>query len=223
MSISMLEPVRPAATIVPTVDPAKAAAAPPLVAIDLATLFTEQRKHLLQLARSIVRCPHAAEDVVQDAMLAAVKAFGAFEGRATAATWLHRIVVNAALMHLRRGRSRPALGHADLDVTMVGPAEDPAAAAERADTCLRLRDCLGELSPLHRNVVELRDIQGLSTTSVAAALGISENAAKIRLHRARRRLRDAFEAAAGGRGERRSPGRIVALPRLDPADTLIAG
>lgn len=225
MCNSLLESVRPAAAIggiAPTGPAGTAASTPVAVAIDLSTLFTEQRPRLLQLARSIVRCPHVAEDVVQDAMLAAVKSFGAFEGRAAAATWLHRIVVNAALMHLRRARSRPELGHDELDVTMVGRAEDPAAAAERTDTRDRLLACLEELSPVHRNVVELRDIQGLSTASVAAALAISENAAKIRLHRARRRLRDVFETSVVT-GKRRVPARIVALPRLDTSDTRVAG
>lgn len=221
MSICLLEPVRPAVAIAGTTGTG-AVASTLATAIDLPTLFTEQRQRLLQLARSIVRCPHAAEDVVQDAMLAAVKSCGQFAGRAAAATWLHRIVVNAALMHLRRGRSRPEVGHAELDRTMLGQAEDPATAAERADTCDRLRNCLEELSPLHRNVVELRDIQGLSTAAVATALAISENAAKIRLHRARRRLREVFDTAAAGR-KPAAPARLVALSRLGANDTRIAG
>ena len=221
MSISLLEPVRSVVAIAGAIGTG-AAAAISAAAIDLSFLFTEQRPRLLQLARSIVRCPHAAEDVVQDAMLSAVKSAERFEGRAAAATWLHRIVVNAALMHLRRGRSRPEVGHEELDRTLLGRAEDPATAAERADTCDRLLDCLEELSPLHRNVVELRDIQGLSTAAVAAALCISENAAKIRLHRARRRLRAVFETAAAGR-RRNAPARLVALPRLGATDTRIAG
>ncbi len=72
------------------------------------------------------------------------------------------------------------------------------------------------------NVVELRDIRGLSTSSVATVLGISENAAKIRLHRARKSLRQAFDAGAGARGGRR-PARIVALPQFGAADTRVAG
>ena len=161
-------------------DPVKSATQPTIPS-DLTVVFTENHARLLKLARSMVRCPHAAEDVVQDAMLAALKSFGSFEGRSAAATWLHRIVVNTALMHLRRARTRRELGLEDVAAPVAPHADDPAVLAERDDACQRVHRCLAELSSMHRNVVELRDIKGLDTAAVANALGISENAAKIRL------------------------------------------
>lgn len=203
--------------------PAAATANATANATDFGALFTTLRPRLLQLAQGIVRCPQAAEDVVQDAMFAALKSLASFRGRAAASTWLHRIVVNAALMHLRRSRSRREFSLEDLDESRPGSAVDPAVAAEQADACARLTECLEEMSPIHRNVIELRDIRGLSTSSVAATLGISENAAKIRLHRARRSLRGIFEAAGSPAGARRPAGRIVALPTAAETSGRLAG
>lgn len=205
-------------------DPVKSATQPTIPS-DLTVVFTENHARLLKLARSMVRCPHAAEDVVQDAMLAALKSFGSFEGRSAAATWLHRIVVNTALMHLRRARTRRELGLEDVAAPVAPHADDPAVLAERDDACQRVHRCLAELSSMHRNVVELRDIKGLDTAAVANALGISENAAKIRLHRARRRLRAACEAAPASVRSTwtAQPVRIVPMPRRGAGAARVAG
>lgn len=158
----------------------------------LADVLQQNRGRMLRLARRIVRDADAAADVVQDATLAALQALPEFRQGAAPGTWLHRIVVNAALMHLRRGRTRREVS-AEALYAMKSPAPDPAAAAEEHEAVRRLRACLPRLSEQHRNVVELRDILGFDTDSTAVMLGVSSNAVKIRLHRARRALRGLFE------------------------------
>lgn len=194
----------------------------PVPTMDIGILFAEHRARMVALARTIVHCPHAAEDVVQDAMLAAMKAASGFKGHAAAATWLHRIVVNAALMHLRRGRSRPEIGFDTLDA-LPHAVVDPASAAELRDAVQRARACLAEIPPIQRNVIEMRDIQGLATAAVAAALGISENATKIRLHRARKSLRVAFDATGPRRDRADQLGRVVAMPKFTAGNARAAG
>jgi RNA polymerase sigma-70 factor (ECF subfamily) len=170
---------------------------------------------LLQLARRFVHCDHVAEDVVQDAMLSALQALPTFEGRARVATWLHRIVVNAALMHVRRNQNRRST-QVEEEQEFRRQDDGPLAAAERADSIRHLASCLDRLPEPYRNAVELRDIQGRDTAEAAMTLGISENALKIRLHRARRALRELFEARQAERPADQAPSPacpILEMPR----------
>jgi RNA polymerase sigma-70 factor (ECF subfamily) len=165
----------------------------PVSRVDLAGLLEQQRDRLHRVARRIVRDPHAAEDVVQEAALAALAALDRFEGRSATTTWLHRIVVNAALMHLRRSRHRREVGLGDKEATRAADADGPAALAELAEARAQLTLGLAELPQNQRNVIELRDIRGLDTFAAASVLGATPNAVKIRLHRARRALRSLLE------------------------------
>ena len=158
-----------------------------------AATFEALRKRLTRVAQRIVRCPQAAADVVQDAAVAALTALPKFERRAAMATWLHRIVVNAALMHLRRERCRHEQSLDDEPFPGGPVLPDPAEVAANADACAHLQDCLQEIPAAQRNVLELYYIQGRDTAGAAAALGVTANATKIRLHRARRALRDQFD------------------------------
>jgi RNA polymerase sigma-70 factor (ECF subfamily) len=144
-----------------------------------------------------------AKDVVQEAYLRAYKAIRRFRGDAAFTTWLYRITANCAATQLtRRNRHR----HDDLDdeadMTDTRPEIDPEARADAAVLRHRLQDALEELPPRLRAVVVLRDVYDLPHEAIAAELGISEAAAKVRLHRARRRLRETlFPGRAADRGE----------------------
>jgi RNA polymerase sigma-70 factor (ECF subfamily) len=137
------------------------------------------------------------DDVVQEALLAATRALPRFQHRAALGTWLHRIVVNAARMHLRRGRCRPEHTFTDLDpaasangdTSTALPAPDAACPAEAAETRAAVHRAIAELSREHRNVLHARDICGLDTAAAAELFGVTPNAVKIRLHRARLALR----------------------------------
>ena len=153
---------------------------------------------MLAVARRLVGNEEDAREVVQEAFLQAFRALNAFRADAKLSTWLHRIVVNTGLMRLRSSSRKPegfiddllpefdTTGHhasAVAPITMT--VED---ALERHEVRAHVRAAVGQLPDSYRAIIVLRDFEDLSTEEAATALGISENAAKIRLHRARQAL-----------------------------------
>ena len=132
-----------------------------------------------------------ARDVVQEAYLRAYKGIGRFRGDALFSTWLYRIVANCATTQLsRRSRHRhDPLGTLD-DVIDTRPDNDPALHGDMVDLRESLDAAIRGLPPRLRSVVVLRDMYDLPHEAIADELGISVTAAKVRLHRARRRLRE---------------------------------
>jgi RNA polymerase sigma-70 factor (ECF subfamily) len=131
-----------------------------------------------------------ARDVVQEAYLRAYRGLKRFRGDAQFSTWMYRITANCATTFLgKRSKNR----HDELTDDLVGdePATtvDPEASLDAAATRARLQQALRRLPPRLRAVVVLRDVYDLPHESIAAELGITETAAKVRLHRARRKLR----------------------------------
>lgn len=172
---------------------------------------------LLAVARRIVGSNEDAEDVVQDALIAAFKSIDGFEGHARLSTWLHRIAVNRALMQLRTRRRHPEEPietflptYKDDGHQVHEPVEwsEPIdVAMERAEARALVRAQIDRLPENHRNVLLLRDIEEMSTPETAAVLGITENAVKIRLHRARQAVRallDPHLRPASLEGEKRA-------------------
>jgi len=142
------------------------------------------------LARRLVSDPDDARDVVQEAYLRAFRSIRKFRGDAQFSTWMHRITANCASTYLsRRRRNR----HDELDeevaVADLNPERDPVAQADATFLRDRLEVAVADLPPRLRAVVVLRDMYDLNHAEIAEQLGISESAAKVRLHRARRRLR----------------------------------
>ena len=130
-------------------------------------------------------------DVVQEAYLRAWKAIGRFRGDAQFSTWLYRITANTAATHKRRRRryrSEP-LGeeHHPVEARI---AVRPAESFESAESLAQLAAAVESLPEPLRMVVVLRDVYDLPHEAIAEELGITEGAAKVRLHRARRHLRD---------------------------------
>jgi RNA polymerase sigma-70 factor, ECF subfamily len=137
-----------------------------------------------------------ARDVVQESYLRAYRGLRKFRGDAQFTTWLYRITANCAATHLgRRQRHR----HEELDDEVAerpSSGVDPESSLETGALRVRLQAALGELPPRLRAVVILRDVYDLPHEAIASELGISVSAAKVRLHRARRRLRDELAASA---------------------------
>jgi RNA polymerase sigma-70 factor (ECF subfamily) len=153
------------------------------------------------LARRLVSDDDDARDVVQEAYLRAYRSIGRFRGDAQFTTWLYRITANCASTHLgRRRRHRHDELDEEVDVPDTKPDHDPQVAADGALLRQRLEVAIAELPPRLRAVVVLRDIYDLSHAEIAEQLGISESAAKVRLHRARRRLRVQVFPLAGEAG-----------------------
>lgn len=159
---------------------------------------------MLAVARRLLRDEEEARDAVQEAFVAAFRGLARFEGHALLGTWLHRIVVNAALMRLRRRKARPEEPIEPLLPAFLedGHAAEPAAPwAERADELLArrevrhlVRQAIDRLPETYRTVLMLRDIEELDTAEAALLLGVTANAVKIRLHRARQALRAQLDA-----------------------------
>src|ERR1700704_3822487 len=142
-----------------------------------------------------------ARDVVQESYLRAYRGLKRFRGDAQFTTWLYRITANCASTHLgRRARHR----HDELvdegPYAGLDPDHDPQARTEGNAIRDRLNEALRELPPRLRAVVVLRDVYDLPHEAIAAELGISESAAKVRLHRARKKLRENLFPMRGGVG-----------------------
>jgi RNA polymerase sigma-70 factor (ECF subfamily) len=165
---------------------------------------------LFAVARRIVGNDEEARDVIQDAFLNAFRSLKNFHGEARLSTWLHRIVVNSALMKLRTRKRKPeesiepllpaflADGHYAEKFAAWGEQAD--VALSRAETQELIRRRIDELPESFRTVLVLRDIEGLDTEETARVLDTTPNAVKIRLHRARAALRTLL-APHLGRGE----------------------
>jgi RNA polymerase sigma-70 factor, ECF subfamily len=164
---------------------------------------------MLAVAMRILRSEDDARDAVQTAYLSAFRSLKNFEGGCLLSTWLHRIVVNAALMKLRSRSRRPEESIESLLPTFLEDGHHsetfsrndlPAdALLEREQTRAAVRACIAQLPEHHRSILVMRDIEDVSTGEVASLLGITPNAVKIRLHRARQALatllRREFKAA----------------------------
>ncbi|MEM7342517.1 MAG: RNA polymerase sigma factor [Actinomycetota bacterium] len=143
------------------------------------------------LAYRLVGDEEDARDVVQETYLRAHKGLKRFRGDAQFSTWLHRITANCANTYLgRRGRHDHDPLPEDPPIADLHPQIDPEQRASNGDLRSQLTEALQALPPKLRAVVVLRDIYDLPHDSIADQLGITESAAKVRLHRARKRLRE---------------------------------
>lgn len=143
------------------------------------------------LAFRLTGDPEDARDVVQEVYLRVHKSLRRFRGESQFKTWLHRITANCASTLLgRRTKHRHDPMPEDAPIADHNPELDPAARADTGVLRNQLTDALRGLPPKLSAVVVLRDIYDFSHEAIAAELGISESAAKVRLHRARKRLRE---------------------------------
>jgi len=143
------------------------------------------------LALRLVGNEEDARDVVQEAYLRAYRSIGRFRGDAAFSTWLYRITANCASTSLgRRRRHRHEPLAEDALLVDETPERDPELQAAAGALRDELTEALAELPPRLRAVVVLRDVYDLPHEAIAAELGISVSAAKVRLHRARKKLRE---------------------------------
>lgn len=168
-------------------------------------LVRRTHRQTYTLALRLVGDAEDARDVTQEAYLRAYRAISRFRGDSAFTTWLYRITANRAATHLRR-RRRHRHDHLTEDAVVH---EQVPPFAERVDTRFELEQALRGLPPKLRAAVVLHDVYGLTHSEIASELSISESAAKVRVHRARRRLRtDLYTAgdehAAGDAGHGRS-------------------
>ena len=145
-------------------------------------------RHVYTQALRLVGDRQDAEDVAQEAYVRVFRGLAGFRGDAQFETWLYRIVSNAAMTHLRRRRRFGEV----LTETGQEPLEFPSEVrvAEEAVDRDALERALEALPMSMRSVVVMKDVYGLSCREIGDQIGISEGAVKVRLHRARKRLKE---------------------------------
>jgi RNA polymerase sigma-70 factor (ECF subfamily) len=160
-------------------------------------LFASYMRPLYQVALRVLRSPQDAEDALQDGLLSALRHLKDFEGRSQFSTWLTSIVINAALMRLRKTRGQSAasideepLGGDDRPIAakIADPRPNPEELYTQEEHLRILEKGLQSLPPAYRRALWLRDVQGMSTREAAEALGLPVGSLKSHLHRGRVRV-----------------------------------
>lgn len=159
-------------------------------------LMRRYNQQLFRLVRAIVRPDAEAEDALQDAYLKAFARLGSFEGRSSFSTWIARIAIRAA--GARRDRARSVTAIRDELAQQAAREEathpEPGEALSSSELRRTVEQAIDSLPEHHRTVVVLRLVEGLSTSDAAERLGVTEEVVRVRLHRARERLRSVLTA-----------------------------
>ena len=157
-------------------------------------LVTRYQARLFNAAMRLVDNAEDAADVVQDAFLNAFQSLHAFKGDAEFFTWLYRIAFNTAISLKRKRKAVLSLdtGGSDGGIDPDDPSEyiRPGVALERSEEDAQLQAAMNRLSHEHREVLVLKDIEGLKYEAIADILGVPIGTIRSRLHRARLELRD---------------------------------
>lgn len=161
----------------------------------LEALLTAHQSQIYRFGMRICRDPEDARDVLQDTMLAMARGVRDFRGSSSISTWLYTIARSFCIKKRRRSVFAPAEEHS-LDTEASGEAAQLVDQAKSPDEALAgkqveraLEEAIGALDPMYREVLVLRDVEGLTAPEVAEVLGINVQAVKSRLHRARLAVR----------------------------------
>ena len=165
-------------------------------------LIEQYADRVYRIAYRLLQNPHDAEDAMQEAFLTVYLRIADFQGHASLSSWLYRVVTNKALDMLRKRQRKTeaatdALEDLGEDAAEMLPDEHavlPEDWLERRETNALIQEGLQTLSPTLRAAFVLFEMEDLSMEEVAAALDISPSAAKVRVHRARRALREVLRA-----------------------------
>ena len=153
------------------------------------TLVRLHAPRMYRVALRLVADPADAEDVVQEAWISAWRALPRYRGDAAPATWLYRVVSNAALAQLRRRRPTVPIDESTEErLWNVDDPDVPERATLRAEEVAAVHRAVAGLEPSQRVPVVLREFEGLSYEEVAAVLQVSVPAVRARVHRARQTL-----------------------------------
>jgi len=166
-------------------------------------IYDRYNRRCFALALGVVHNKDEALDVVQEAFLRAYKHLAGFEGASSLYTWLYRIVMNAAIDHLRRQNRAPQVDYDDAVAHLENeaPADaqslvpqlvrgNPAKELVRREIREKLDEALGKLSPNHRAVLVMREIEGLSYEEMAKEMKCSKGTIMSRLFHARRYMQN---------------------------------
>lgn len=172
-------------------------------------IMRRYNQRLYRVTRAILRDDAEAEDVIQDTYVRAYQHLDQFAGSALFSTWLTRIAVHESLRRLRLRNRYQQLENSEHDeesvMDVVETSLDPEQRASVAELGQILEEAVLGLPDHYRTVIMLRDVEELSTSETAAALDITEQNVKIRLHRGRAMMRDWLFAHVGESGKKAFP------------------
>jgi RNA polymerase sigma-70 factor (ECF subfamily) len=163
----------------------------------LEALLAQSAPQLLRYAQRMCRDRADAEDVLQDALLSATREIGAFRGESSFSSWLYALARSACSRRRRRMLDRPGMAvpleEGSESRVFASQEPGPETLVTQRETARLLDEALANLDEAAREVLVLRDVEGLTAPEVAHVLGISVDAVKSRLHRARAALRASLE------------------------------
>ncbi len=170
--------------------------------IAFSELVTRHYRRAVRVAYGLVKHRQDAEDIAQVAFTRVYQRLPDFQGQSAFYTWLYRVVVNASIDQLRK-RKREKRIDVDDDIVRnaqglgaelwpVFPAHDPAAAHTRRALSAKLHRAFEALSPIHRSVIVLREVEGQSYEEIAETLSIKRGTVMSRLFNARQALQEAL-------------------------------
>ncbi len=198
------------------------------------SLVDRHQRRAYAIALGLVRDPNDAREIVQEAFLRVYRGLPTFQGSSSFFTWLYRIVTNLAIDLIRKpGRKDAELADSqpideDTDFPLVSRIDgaDPINVMRRREIAARIQAALDALPAIHRGVILMREVEGMSYEQMAEAMGVSKGTIMSRLFHARQKLQRALadcyaeEGPSRGRsvhghGEEESPGdeEQAALPR----------
>lgn len=166
----------------------------PMATVDFKSVHDQFRPRVLRYLKRLVG-EAEAEDITQSVMLKLSGALPGFRGDSSISTWIYRIATNTALDKLRR-RTAPTMTDAELESEGNVPAQAQTVSVESMAVREEMNDCIREfierLPQNYKTVMLLSELEGFKNDEIASILGVSLDAVKIRLHRAREKLRKAL-------------------------------
>jgi RNA polymerase sigma-70 factor (ECF subfamily) len=172
----------------------------------LRAIVERYQDRIFSLVYGIVRDRHEVEDVAQEVFLKVFTRIQAFDERSKFYTWLYRVAANAAKDHVKKRSRRPAVALEEDDV-IPSTGDGPVSHAAAAETRRLVREAIAALPLRYREVLTLRELDGLSYNEIAGVLKISIGTVESRLHRARAKLQRRLEGHVRRRNSLETPGR----------------
>ena len=163
-------------------------------------LVQRYQRRILSVVIGVLRDSEDAQEVVQETFIRAYRNLPGFKGDSSLYTWLYRIAVNLSIDFQRREKKRTmvpfdeGLPHSDLEPAGISPSggEDPFALVRNRELVGKVFDAIEELTPNHRAVILLREVEGLSYEEISEVLGCSMGTVMSRLHYARKKFHESL-------------------------------
>jgi RNA polymerase sigma-70 factor (ECF subfamily) len=177
----------------------------------LEELIARHQARVFRFSLKMCRRNEDAEDVLQETLLAAARTIKDYRGEASLSTWLYTIARSFCIKKRRRSKFAPehvvSLASADAQpaLEVADPSRLPDEALHEREIAAALGDAVAALAPGYREVLVLRDMEGLPAAEVAQVMGLKVEAVKSRLHRARAQVRRALAPLLGVDGKHGRP------------------